>query len=153
MLVDLGRNDLGRVCQYHSMRVPELMTVERYSHVMHIVSHIEGKLRPECDAYDLIRATFPAGTVSGAPKVRAMQIIAKLEGQARGVYAGLVGYIGFDGSMDTCIAIRTMTMRGDTITVQAGAGIVADSIPASEYEETMSKARVLIKAVEEAEKN
>ncbi len=151
MLVDLGRNDLGRVCKYNTINVSEFMGVERYSHVMHIVSHVSGELRDECDAYDLIRATFPAGTVSGAPKVRAMEIIADLEKQPRGVYAGLVGYIGFDGSMDTCIAIRTMIMRGDVVSVQAGAGIVADSIPASEYEETMNKTRALIKAVEEAE--
>ena len=151
MLVDLGRNDLGRVCKYNTINVSEFMGVERYSHVMHIVSHVTGELRDECDAYDLIRATFPAGTVSGAPKVRAMEIIAELEQRSRGVYAGLVGYIGFDGSMDTCIAIRTMVMRGNVVTVQAGAGIVADSIPSSEYDETMNKARGLIKAVEEAE--
>ena len=152
MLVDLGRNDLGRVCKYNTVNVSEFMGVERYSHVMHIVSHVTGELRDECDAYDLIRATFPAGTVSGAPKVRAMEIIADLEKKSRGVYAGMVGYIGFDGSMDTCIAIRTMVMRGDVVSVQAGAGIVADSIPSSEYDETMNKARALIKAVEEAEK-
>jgi anthranilate synthase component 1 len=151
MLVDLGRNDLGRVCKYNTINVSEFMTVERYSHVMHIVSHVAGELRDECDAYDLIRAAFPAGTVSGAPKVRAMEIIADLEKESRGVYAGLVGYIGFDGSMDTCIAIRTLIMRGSMVSVQAGAGIVADSIPSSEYDETMNKARALIKAVEEAE--
>lgn len=152
MLVDLGRNDLGRVCKYNTVNVSEFMAVERYSHVMHIVSHVSGELRDECDAYDLIRATFPAGTVSGAPKVRAMEIIGELEQRSRGVYAGLVGYIGFNASMDTCIAIRTMVMRGDVVNVQVGAGIVADSIPASEYDETMNKARALIKAVEEAEK-
>ncbi|MEK7787175.1 MAG: anthranilate synthase component I family protein, partial [Chloroflexota bacterium] len=153
MLVDLGRNDIGRACKYGSVKVSELMTVERYSHVMHIVSHVTGELSEGRDAYDLIRATFPAGTVSGAPKVRAMEIIAGLEGEARGPYAGLVGYIGFDGSMDTCITIRTLLMRGQTVSVQAGAGIVADSDPAKEYEETMNKARALIKAVEMAEAN
>ncbi len=151
MLVDLGRNDIGRVCNYGTVRATELMTIERYSHVMHIVSHLTGELRNDCDAYDLIRATFPAGTVSGAPKVRAMEIIAELEGTARGPYAGLVGYVGFDGSMDTCIAIRTLQMRGQTVSVQAGAGVVADSDPALEYEETMNKAKALIKAIEDAE--
>ncbi len=153
MLVDLGRNDIGRVCNYGSVKVSELMLVERYSHVMHIVSHVSGELSPGRDAYDLIRATFPAGTVSGAPKVRAMEIIAELEGEPRGPYAGLVGYVGFNGSMDTCITIRTLLMRGQTVSVQAGAGIVADSDPAKEYEETMNKARALIKAVEMAEGN
>lgn len=151
MLIDLGRNDLGRVCKYGTVKVDELMAVERYSHVMHIVSHVTGQLRDGRDACDLIRAAFPAGTVSGAPKVRAMEIIAELEGEARGPYAGLVGYVGFDGSMDTCIAIRTLQMRGGVVSVQAGAGIVADSVPASEYEETMNKARALIRAVELAE--
>ncbi len=151
MLVDLGRNDIGRVCQYGTVKVDELMTVERYSHVMHIVSHVSGQLRAGADAYDLIRATFPAGTVSGAPKVRAMEIIAELEGEARGPYAGFVGYVGFDGSMDTCITIRTLQMRGNKVNVQAGAGIVADSVPANEYVETMNKARALIRAVEMAE--
>lgn len=159
MLVDLGRNDIGRVCEYGTVKVEELMTVERYSHVMHIVSHVTGTLRPEKDAYDVIRATFPAGTVSGAPKVRAMEIIAKLEGTPRGPYAGLVGYVGFDGSMDTCIALRTMWIERnpDTqtyqVNIQAGAGIVADSVPASEYQETLNKARALIKAVEQAQAN
>ncbi|MEK7784298.1 MAG: anthranilate synthase component I [Chloroflexota bacterium] len=153
MLVDLGRNDIGRVCQHGSVKVSEMMTIERYSHVMHIVSHVTGQLENGRDAYDLIRATFPAGTVSGAPKVRAMEIIAELEGAARGPYAGLVGYVGFDGSMDTCLAIRILQMRGPTVSVQAGAGIVADSDPAREYEETMNKARALIKAVELAEKD
>jgi len=153
MLVDLGRNDIGRVCEYGTVKVTELMTIERYSHVMHIVSHVTGQLQAGRDAYDLIRATFPAGTVSGAPKVRAMEIIAELEREARGPYAGFVGYIGFDGSMDTCITIRTLQMRGQTVSVQAGAGIVADSTPLGEYEETMNKARALIKAVEMAEGN
>lgn len=151
MLVDLGRNDLGRVCAYGTVRVPEMMVVERYSHVMHLVSHVEGKLRPGLDAFDLLRATFPAGTLSGAPKVRAMQIIEELEGARRGPYGGAVGYFSFDGSMDTCITIRTMVMRGDTVVFQSGAGIVADSDPAREYDETVNKARAVISAVENAE--
>lgn len=152
MLVDLGRNDLGRVCEYGSVHVPELMVVEKYSHVMHIVSHVEGKLRPELDAFDLLRHTYPAGTVTGAPKIRAMQIIQDLEPEPRGPYAGAVGYVSFDGSMDTCIAIRTLTMKGRTVSVQAGAGIVADSDPTSEYQETVNKAKALAVAVEMAEK-
>jgi anthranilate synthase component 1 len=151
MLIDLARNDLGRVCEYGTVHVPEQMVIERYSHVMHIVSQTEGKLRPEHDAYDLMRATFPAGTVSGAPKIRAMEIIDELEGEPRGPYAGVVGYFSYDGSMDTCIAIRTMMMRGQTVSVQAGAGIVADSDPDFEYQETMNKAKALAVAVEMAE--
>ena len=151
MLVDLGRNDIGRVCEYGSVHVSDLMTIERYSHVMHIVSHVEGRIRPGLDAYDLMRATFPAGTVSGAPKVRAMEIIEALEGQRRGLYAGAVGYFSYDGSMDTCIAIRTMIMQGDRVYVQAGAGIVADSDPAAEYQETVNKASALLVAVARAE--
>ena len=151
MLIDLARNDLGRVCEYGSVHVPDLMQIERYSHVMHIVSQAEGKLRPEMDAFSLMKATFPAGTVSGAPKIRAMQIIDELEGEPRGTYAGAVGYFGADGSMDTCIAIRTLVMQGKTISVQAGAGIVADSDPASEYQETLNKARALAQAVDMAE--
>ncbi len=151
MLVDLARNDLGRVCKYGSLRVPQQMAVEHYSHVMHIVSQVEGELRPELDAFDLMQATFPAGTVSGAPKVRAMQIIHDLEVQPRGPYAGAVGYFSYDGSMDTCITIRTLVMQGKKVSVQAGAGIVADSNPESEYQETLNKARALIVAVEKAE--
>jgi len=151
MLVDLARNDLGRVCEYGTLHVPEQMLIERYSHVMHIASHAEGELRPEQDSFDLLRATFPAGTVSGAPKIRAMEIIAELEGEPRGPYAGAVGYFSYDGSMDTCIAIRTMTMHGQTVSVQAGAGIVADSDPEREYEETLNKARALAVAVQMAE--
>jgi anthranilate synthase component 1 len=151
MLVDLARNDLGRVCQYGSVQVPQQMTVEHYSHVMHIVSQVMGKLRPEVDAFDLMQATFPAGTVSGAPKVRAMQIIHDLEAGPRGPYAGAVGYFSYDGSMDTCITIRTLVMQGKRVSVQAGAGIVADSDPESEYQETLNKARALIQAVEKAE--
>jgi anthranilate synthase component I len=153
MLVDLGRNDLGRVCEYGSVSVPEFFTIEKYSHVMHIVSHVEGMLRPELTAFDLMRAAFPAGTVSGAPKVRAMEIIAALEPDARGAYAGMVGYFGFDGNMDTCLAIRTMVGRGSTVSVQAGAGIVADSDPATEYQETVNKASAMLRAIEMAETN
>ena len=152
MLVDLGRNDLGRVCRYGSITIPEYFVVERYSHVMHLVSHVEGELRPGLTAFDLVRAAFPAGTVSGAPKVRAMEIIAGLEPQARGPYAGAVGYFSFDGSMDTCIAIRTLMGRGKTVSVQAGAGIVADSDPGREYQESLNKARAVLLAVEQAEK-
>ncbi|HVO46016.1 MAG TPA: chorismate-binding protein, partial [Steroidobacteraceae bacterium] len=151
MLVDLGRNDLGRVCQYGTVRVPAMMYVERYSHVMHIVSQVQGKIRGGMTAFDLLRVTFPAGTLSGAPKVRAMEIIEELEGTRRGPYGGAVGYFSFDGSMDTCITIRTMMMRGDTIYFQAGAGIVADSDPAREYDETVNKARAIAVAVTNAE--
>jgi anthranilate synthase component 1 len=153
MLVDLGRNDLGRVCQYKTVTVKELMGVERYSHVMHIVSDVRGKIKPNLDAFDLLRATFPAGTVSGAPKVRAMEIIDELEPVRRGLYAGVVGYIGYDGNMDTCIAIRTAVMQGDTVHIQAGGGIVADSDPQREYEESWNKAAAMAEAVAHAEKN
>lgn len=152
MLVDLGRNDLGRVCNYGTVKASDLFTVERYSHVMHIVSHVEGQLRGDYSAFDLVRAAFPAGTVSGAPKVRAMNIIGELEKQARGPYAGAIGYFSFDGAMDACLAIRTLVGRGHTISVQAGAGIVADSDPAKEYEETMNKARAMLRAVELSER-
>ncbi len=151
MLVDLARNDLGRVCEYGTVHAPELMTVERYSHVMHIVSQVEGKLRAGHDGLDLVQATFPAGTVSGAPKIRAMEIISELEPDPRGVYAGAVGYFSYDGSLDTCIAIRTLVMQGQTVSVQAGAGIVADSDPAREYQETVNKATALLRAVDLAE--
>jgi anthranilate synthase component 1 len=151
MLVDLGRNDLGRVCRYGSVRVPEQMVIERYSHVMHIVSGVEGELRPELDAFDLMAAVFPAGTVSGAPKIRAMEIIAELEQERRGPYAGAVGYFGYSGNMDTCIAIRTIVMHGGVAHVQAGAGIVADSDPTREYYETLSKAQALLEAITMAE--
>jgi anthranilate synthase component 1 len=151
MLVDLGRNDIGRVSEYGSVHVQDFMSVERYSHVMHIVSQVEGELKPDLDAYDLMRATFPAGTVSGAPKVRAMEIIEELEGQRRGLYAGAVGYFSYDGSLDTCIAIRTMLVKGETVHVQAGAGIVADSDPVREYEECRNKAKALFVAVDRAE--
>ena len=151
MLVDLGRNDLGRVCEYGTVRVPDMMYIERYSHVMHIVSQVHGQIRDNMNAFDLLRATFPAGTLSGAPKVRAMEIIEELEGVRRGPYGGAVGYFSFDGSMDTCITIRTMMQHGDTIYFQSGAGIVADSDPAREYDETVNKARAVAVAVTNAE--
>lgn len=151
MLVDLGRNDIGRVSQYGTVQVRNLMTVERYSHVMHIVSQVEGHIKPGLDAFDLMRATFPAGTVSGAPKVRAMEIIEELEGERRSLYAGAVGYFSYDGSMDTCITIRTMLVQGEMVHVQAGAGIVADSEPALEYEECLNKAGALAMAIDQAE--
>jgi anthranilate synthase component 1 len=147
MLVDLGRNDLSRVCRAGTVEVERYAFVERYSHVMHLVSEVAGRLRPGTDAVGALEATFPAGTVSGAPKVRAMRIIDRLEPERRGVYAGAVGHLGFDGALDTCIAIRTMVIRDDTAYVQAGAGIVADSDPAAEYEETLNKARALRRAV------
>lgn len=151
MLVDLGRNDLGRVCDYGTVHVSRLMYIERYSQIMHIVSNVEGRLRAGMNAFDLLRATFPAGTLSGAPKVRAMEIIEELEGTRRGPYGGAVGYFSFDGSMDTCITIRAALVRGDLLTVQAGAGLVADSVPATEFQESMNKARALILAVQRAE--
>ncbi|MCY4146690.1 MAG: anthranilate synthase component I [Chloroflexi bacterium] len=152
MLVDLGRNDLGRVCEYGTVQVKRMMYIERYSHVMHIVSQIEGRLRKDMDAFDLVRATFPAGTLSGAPKVRAMEIIEELEGTRRGPYGGAVGYFSFDGSMDMCIAIRTLLMQGKRISVQAGGGIVADSDPSAEYDETINKATAVFEAVKYAER-
>jgi anthranilate synthase component 1 len=152
MLVDLGRNDLGRVCEYGTVTVPTMMTIERYSHVMHIVSDVRGKPKEGQDGFSLLRATFPAGTVSGAPKVRAMEIIEELEGLRRAAYAGAVGYIGYDGTMDTCITLRTITMRGDTCYLQAGGGVVADSDPTYEFNESLHKARALAVAVEQAER-
>ncbi len=147
MLVDLARNDLGRVCQIGSVEVSEYMTIEHYSHVMHIVSHVQGKLNADRNAFDLMRATFPAGTVSGAPKVRAMQIISELENTCRGPYAGALGYFGYDGNLDSCIAIRTALLKDGNVHIQAGAGLVADSVPSQEYQETINKARALFKAV------
>jgi len=151
MLVDLGRNDVGRVAEIGSVKVTELMVVERYSHVMHLVSNIEGVLRSELSSVELFKATFPAGTVTGAPKVRAMEIIDELEPVARGPYAGAVGYFGFTGNMDFCITIRTLLIKDGIVSVQAGAGIVADSVPAREYTETLNKAKAMMKAVEMAE--
>ena len=150
MLVDLGRNDLGRVSEYGSVKVRDLMYVERYSHVMHIVSALEGRLRPELDAMDAFAACFPAGTLSGAPKVRAMQIIEELEPARRGIYGGSVLYADFAGNLDSCIAIRTLLMKGEKAYLQAGAGIVADSDPAREFEETENKSQALLRAVEMA---
>jgi anthranilate synthase component 1 len=148
MLVDLGRNDLGRVSEPGTVRVDELMEVENYSHVMHIVSNVTGTLREDANAFDALRATFPAGTVSGAPKIRAMEIIRDLEPAARGPYAGTVGYVGVDGAMDMCITIRTFVIAGGTVYLQSGAGIVADSDPEKEYEETLHKVRALHHALE-----
>ncbi len=147
MLVDLGRNDLGRVCRFDTVQVDRYAYVERYSHVMHIVSAVSGLLDRRRGAMDVLQACFPAGTVSGAPKVRAMEIIDELEPTQRGIYAGAVGYVDFSGNLDTCIAIRTMVVRGETIFIQAGAGIVADSDPAREFEETVNKARALKEAI------
>ena len=151
MLVDLARNDLGRVCLPGSVRVTKEMYVEKYSHVMHLVSEVSGKLRPGKGNLDLLRATFPAGTVSGAPKIRACEIIDELEPERRGPYAGAVGYLSYTGDMDTCITIRTVIISGRTAYVQAGAGVVADSVPAREYEETLNKARALLRAIKKAE--
>tara|TARA_Y100000588_G_scaffold49332_2_gene46500 strand:- start:36752 stop:38242 length:1491 start_codon:yes stop_codon:yes gene_type:complete len=151
MLVDLARNDLGRVCRHGEVKVPEYMIVERYSHVMHIVSEVVGRIQEGKNAFDLMRATFPAGTVSGAPKVRAMQIISELEGLQRNAYAGALGYFGFDGSHDSCIAIRTAILKDRVLSIQSGAGIVADSIPSNEYHETVNKAKGMLKAVRLAE--
>ncbi len=147
MLVDLGRNDLGRISRTGSVQVDEYMTVERYSHVMHLVSQVHGILRPGLDALDVVAATFPAGTLSGAPKIRAMQIIHELETSPRGTYGGAIGYIGYDGNMDLAITIRTIELRGDTVSAQTGAGIVYDSDPATEYEETTHKARAMQQAL------
>jgi anthranilate synthase component I len=152
MLVDLGRNDVGRVSDPGSVHVSELMVIERYSHVMHIVSNVRGRLTGGKDAYDVVRACFPAGTVSGAPKIRAMQIIDELEPTRRGPYAGAVGYFGFSGNMDTCIAIRTLVIKDGVAYIQAGGGVVADSEPAAEYQETVNKAKAMMRAVEMAEK-
>ena len=151
MLVDLGRNDLGRVCEYGSVKVPRYMGLERYSHVMHLVSRVEGQLTADHDRLDALAACFPAGTVSGAPKIRAMEIVAELEPAARGTYAGAVGYIDFAGHLDCCITIRTIAMRDGRAYIQAGAGIVADSDPAAEYQETCDKASALIRALEMAQ--
>ena len=147
MLVDLARNDIGRVSAYGTVKVPEFMVIERYSHVMHIVSQVEGQLAPERSAFDLMRATFPAGTVSGAPKIRAMQLIAEKEGTQRGSYAGALGYFSYDGNLDSCITLRTALVKDGIVHIQAGAGVVADSLPAAEYQETINKASALFKAI------
>jgi anthranilate synthase component 1 len=151
MLVDLARNDIGRVCDFGSVKVKDLMVIERYSHVMHIVSQVEGSLSPDKTPYDLMRATFPAGTLTGAPKVRAMQIIAELEQSARGPYGGCVGYFSFNGNLDCCITIRTALLKDGMAYVQAGGGWVNDSAPESEYQETVNKSKAMLKAVALAE--
>jgi anthranilate synthase component 1 len=148
MLVDLGRNDLGRVCEYGSVQVERLMFVERYSHVMHLVSSLRGRLRPRVDCFDALMACFPAGTVSGAPKIRAMEIIDELEPTRRGLYAGAVLYLDFSGNLDSCIALRTLVAKNGRAYIQAGGGIVADSVPEREYQETVNKARAVVKALE-----
>jgi anthranilate synthase component I len=151
MLVDLARNDVGRISEYGTVRVTEFMAVERYSHVMHIVSNVVGELDQSYSAYDVLRATFPAGTVSGAPKVRAMQLIYEFEKAKRGVYAGAVGYFGFDGQLDSCIALRSVVLKDGTAYVQAGGGVVADSVPELEYQESVNKAMATFRAIERAE--
>jgi anthranilate synthase component 1 len=151
MLVDLGRNDVGRVSKPGTVRVPRLMEIERFSHVMHIVSSVEGELRDDLSGLDALRSCFPAGTVSGAPKIRAMEIIASLETDLRGVYSGAIGYVDFAGGMDTCIALRTMVVRNGVASLQAGGGVVADSSPEGEYAETLHKMHALVRAIERAE--
>src|SRR5438045_4026318 len=151
MLVDLARNDVGRVSTPGSIQVSELMEIERYSHVMHLVSNITGQLRDDLSPYDALRAGFPAGTVSGAPKIRAMEIINELEGEQRGVYAGAVGYFSHSGNQETAIALRTMVIKNGRAYIQAGCGVVADSDPAAEYQESLNKARALLRALDEAE--
>jgi len=152
MLVDLGRNDLPRVCVDGSVRVDEFMRIEKYSHVMHMVSTVTGRMKKGEDAFSLFKACFPAGTVTGAPKVRAMEIIEELEPSRRGPYAGAVGYFSYDGNMDTAITIRTVIFKNRTAYIQAGAGIVADSVPSREYQETLNKARALLVSVELSKK-
>jgi anthranilate synthase component 1 len=148
MLIDLGRNDIGRVAEHGTVKLTDKMVIERYSHVMHIVSNVEAKLKPGLNSMDVLKATFPAGTVSGAAKVRAMEIIDELEPSKRGIYAGAVGYLGFNGDMDLAIALRTAVVKNETLYVQAGAGIVADSVASSEWTETQNKARAVLRAAE-----
>jgi anthranilate synthase component 1 len=152
MLVDLGRNDIGRVCEFSTVRPKEIMFVERYSHVMHLVSSIQGRLRPDADSYAALAACFPAGTLTGAPKVRAMEIIDELEPTRRGLYGGSVLYLDFSGNLNSCIVIRTVLIKDRKAYLQAGAGIVADSVPALEYQECVNKAKAVLKAFELAEK-
>jgi len=152
MLVDLGRNDLGRVSKYGSVRVEDLMFIERYSHVMHLVSSLKGELRDDLDRWDALMACFPAGTVSGAPKVRAMEIIDELEPTKRGVYAGAIMYVDFSNNLDSCISIRTLVVRGNKGYIQAGGGLVADSVAENEYQETVNKSRALIRAINLAQR-
>jgi anthranilate synthase component 1 len=151
MLVDLARNDVGRLARFGTVQLQEVLTVERYSHVMHLSSTVTGRLRPGLTAFDALRASLPAGTLSGAPKVRAMEIIDELEPHRRGPYGGAIGYVDFTGNMDTCIALRTLVLMGQTAYMQAGAGIVADSDPESEYQETVNKAAGLLRAIEIAQ--
>jgi anthranilate synthase component 1 len=151
MLIDLARNDIGRIAETGSVTVPEQYVIERYSHVMHLVSHVEGRLKPGLTNLDVLRATFPAGTLSGAPKVRAMQIIDELEPTKRGIYGGAVGYLSFAGDMDLAIAIRTGVIKDNVLYVQAAAGVVADSVAESEYRETEAKARAVLRAAEQVE--
>ena len=153
MLVDLARNDVGRIADYGSVKVTDFMTIERYSHVMHIVSHVSGKLSGGRTAYDVMRATFPAGTVSGSPKVRAMQIINELEKSKRCTYAGAVGYFGFDGNLDSCIALRTVLLKAGKAYIQAGGEVVADSTPEGEYQESLNKAMAAMRAIDRARKS
>jgi anthranilate synthase component 1 len=153
MLVDLGRNDIGRISEPGTVEVSQLMDVERYSHVIHLVSHVQGKLRDGLSQFDALRSCFPAGTVSGAPKIRAMEIIAELEREKRGPYAGAVGYFDFSGNLDTAITIRTIVIKNNIAYIQAGAGIVADSIPEREYQESLAKAQALLAAIDQAEAN
>jgi len=151
MLLDLGRNDIGRISEPGTVKVTQLMDVERYSHVMHLVSHVQGRLRNGLSQFDALRSCFPAGTVSGAPKIRAMEIIAELEREQRGPYAGAVGYFDFSGNLDTAIAIRTIVMKNNVAYIQAGGGIVADSVPEQEYQESLNKAQALLSAIDQAE--
>jgi anthranilate synthase component 1 len=148
MLVDLGRNDLGRICEYGSVKVDRLMFVENYSHVKHLVSSLSGRLREGVDCFEALMACFPAGTVSGAPKIRAMEIIDELEPTRRGIYGGAVLYFDFSGNLDSCIALRTLVAKDGQVYIQAGGGVVADSVPAREYQETVNKARAAVKALE-----
>ena len=148
MLVDLGRNDLGRVCDFGEVKVEKLMFIEKYSHVMHLVSSLKGKMKKELDRFDALAACFPAGTVTGAPKIRAMEIIQELEPGPRGIYAGAIGYLDYCGNLDTCITIRTIVFKDGKASIQAGAGIVADSIPEREYTECLNKAKALIHSLE-----
>jgi anthranilate synthase component 1 len=148
MLIDLGRNDIGRICKTGTVKLTDQMIVEKYSHVMHMVSNVEGKIKPNQSMFDVLRATFPAGTVSGAPKIRALQIIFELEKISRGIYAGAIGYLGWNGNMDTAIAIRTCVITSEKLHIQCGAGIVYDSIPELEWDETINKGKAIIKALE-----
>jgi anthranilate synthase component 1 len=152
MLLDLARNDVGRVCEIGTIKVEDFMTIERYSHVMHLVTNVSGQLHKDLSPFEALRAGFPAGTVSGAPKIRAMEIISELEGEQRGVYAGAVGYFSHSGNQETAIALRTMVIKNGRAYIQAGGGVVADSDPSNEYQESLNKAKALVRALDEAEK-